>query len=62
MTALTAPDAAAAAATTPYGAWLAVVVVGTLAFAVVAGALLTVRLITRVLDRIPQSGQRLISN
>ena len=59
MIAQTVHDAAAAAATTPYGAWLAVVVVGALAFAVVGGALLTVRLITRVLDRIPQSNQRL---
>ena len=59
MIALIAPDAAAAAATTPLGAWLAVVVVGALAFAVVGGALLTVRVITRVIDRIPQSHQRL---
>ncbi|MFY9342434.1 MAG: NADH-quinone oxidoreductase subunit A [Planctomycetota bacterium] len=52
--------AIAEAATAPSrGAWASVVVVGLLAFAVVLGALLIVRLITRVLDKIPESAQRL---
>lgn len=50
---------AAAAGTSSRGAWGSVVVVGMLAFAVVGGALLVVRLITRVLDRIPESASRL---
>lgn len=54
-----ADAAASAAASTSYGAWLSVVVVGSLAFAVVGGALLVVRLITRVLDKIPSSQKRL---
>jgi NADH-quinone oxidoreductase subunit A len=49
----------AAAATPARGAWGSVVVVGLLAFAVVGVALLVVRLVTRVLDRIPQSAERL---
>ncbi len=48
-----------AAAVSTRGAWGSVVVVGALAFAVVGGALLVVRLVTRVLDRIPESAQRL---
>lgn len=50
---------AEAAEVTPRGAWGSVVVVGLLAFAVVLAALLIVRLVTRVLDRIPQSEERL---
>ena len=42
-----------------YGAWASVAVVGALAFAVVGGALLVVRLITRVFDRIRDSSERL---
>jgi len=48
-----------AADATPRGAWGSVVVVGLLAFAIVGAALLVVRLVTRVLDKIPQSPQRL---
>lgn len=44
---------------TPRGAWGSVVVVGSLAFAVVGMALLVVRLVTRVLDRIPHSESRM---
>jgi NADH-quinone oxidoreductase subunit A len=50
---------AAAQASAPYGAWGSVVVVGLLALAVVGGALLVVRLVTRVLGRIPSSAERL---
>ena len=42
-----------------YGAWASVAVVGGLAFAVVGGALLVVRLVTRVFDRIRDSSERL---
>jgi len=42
-----------------YGAWLSVAVVGCLAFAVVGGALLVVRIVTRVLDRIRPTAERL---
>lgn len=42
-----------------YGAWAAVAVVGVLAFAIVGGALLVVRLVTRVLDRIHATTRRL---
>jgi NADH-quinone oxidoreductase subunit A len=42
-----------------YGAWASVAVVGLLALAVVGGALLVVRLVTRVVDRIQDSAQRL---
>ena len=48
-----------AAAETTYGAWASVAVVGALAFGVVGGALLVVRLVTRVLDRIRDSSDRL---
>jgi NADH-quinone oxidoreductase subunit A len=48
-----------AASTTSRGAWGSVVVVGGLAFVVVLVALLVVRLVTRVLDKIPQSAERL---
>jgi NADH-quinone oxidoreductase subunit A len=53
------PAGAVQAATSPYGAWLSVVVVGLLAAAVVGGALLVVKLVTRVLNRIkdPESRQ-----
>jgi NADH-quinone oxidoreductase subunit A len=44
---------------TPYGAWLSVVVVGALALAVVGGALSIVRIVTRVLDRIQGTETRL---
>lgn len=47
------------AAASSRGAWAAVVVVGLLAVVVVGAALLIVRVVTRVLDRIPQSPQRL---
>jgi NADH-quinone oxidoreductase subunit A len=43
----------------PRGAWGSVVVVGLLGFLVVGGALFVVRIITRVLDKIPESAQRL---
>lgn len=43
-----------------HGAWASVAVVGALAFAIVGGALLVVRLITRVFDRI-QAGTRRLS-
>jgi NADH-quinone oxidoreductase subunit A len=49
----------AAAQASPYGAWTSVAVVGALAFLVVGGALLIVRLVTRVLDRIRDSKERL---
>jgi NADH-quinone oxidoreductase subunit A len=42
-----------------YGAWLSVLVIGLLAVAVVGGALVAVRLVTRVVDRITDSKQRL---
>ena len=48
-----------AVVTSPYGAWLSVAVIGGLALVVVGGALLTVRLVTRVVDRIRDSKQRL---
>lgn len=51
------PDGAVPA--TPRGAWGSVVVVALLAVAVVGGALAVVRLITRVLDRIQASPDRL---
>ncbi|HAT09515.1 MAG TPA: NADH-quinone oxidoreductase subunit A [Planctomycetes bacterium] len=50
---LAAPTASA------YGAWLSVLVIGLLAVAVVGGALVAVRLVTRVVDRITDSKQRL---
>jgi NADH-quinone oxidoreductase subunit A len=46
-------------ATSAYGAWASVAVVAALALAVVGGALLIVRLVTRVVDRIADSTQRL---
>jgi NADH-quinone oxidoreductase subunit A len=49
----------AAGSASPYGAWLSVAVVGALATAVVGGALLVVRLITRVVDRIRDPSERL---
>ena len=48
-----------AADAAPYGAWASVAVVGGLAFAVVGGALLAVRLVTRVFDHIRDSSKRL---
>ncbi|MBL9078053.1 MAG: NADH-quinone oxidoreductase subunit A [Planctomycetes bacterium] len=42
-----------------YGAWASVAVVGALAFVIVGGALLTVRIVTRVLDRIQPTTRRL---
>jgi len=56
LAALATPENATA---TPYGAWLSVVVVGTLALLVVGGALSIVRLVTRVLDRIQGTETRL---
>jgi len=56
------PTIAAAATSVPasaYGAWASVAVIAGLAVAVVGGALLTVRLVTRVVDRIADSKQRL---
>lgn len=50
---------AATADATSRGAWGSVVVVGALAFAVVGVALLVVRLVTRVLDKIPHSAERM---
>ena len=50
---------AGGASTTPYGAWASLAVIGALAFAVVGGALLVVRLVTRVFDRIRDSKDRL---
>lgn len=52
-------DTAAGGATSPYGAWGSVAVVGLLAVGVVGGALLIVRLITRVLGGIRDSAARL---
>ena len=43
----------------PYGAWLSVAVIGALALGVVGGALLVVRFVTRVVDRIRSPGSRL---
>ncbi len=43
----------------PYGAWLSVAVIGALALGVVGGALLVVRFVTRVVDRIRPPGARL---
>ncbi len=43
----------------PYGTWASLAVVAVLALAVVGGALLTVRLITRVVDRIRDPASRL---
>lgn len=48
-----------AAAPTEYGAWASVAVVALLAFGIVAGGLLAVRLVTRVLDRIRSPAERL---
>lgn len=42
-----------------YGSWASVAVVGALAFALVAGALLAVRVVTRVFDRIRDPSERL---
>lgn len=53
------PSSIATAQATPYGAWASVFVVGVLAFAVVGGALLVVRLVTRVFDRIRDTKERL---
>jgi NADH-quinone oxidoreductase subunit A len=47
------------AASSPYGAFFSVAVVGLLAFGVVGGALLVVRVVTRVLDHIRDSSERL---
>ena len=44
---------------TEYGAWLSVAVVALLAFGVVGGGLLAVRLVTRVFDRIRSPSERL---
>ena len=54
-----APTISAASVASPYGAWVSVVVIGLLAGAVVGGALLVVRLVTRVVDHIADSKQRL---
>ena len=43
----------------PYGSWLSVAVVGLLAVSVVGGALLVVKLVTRVVDRIKDPSERL---
>src|SRR5262245_59788880 len=48
-----------AAAAAPYGAWASVAVVFALALVVVGGALSVVRLVTRVLDKIRDSSERL---
>jgi NADH-quinone oxidoreductase subunit A len=53
------PAATAAAASSPYGAWLSVAVLGGLSVAVVGGTLLAVRMVTRVADRIRDSRERL---
>jgi NADH-quinone oxidoreductase subunit A len=45
--------------TATYGAWIAAVALGLLAVAIVGGALLTVRLVTRVVDRIHDPATRL---
>jgi NADH-quinone oxidoreductase subunit A len=50
---------AAQSAASPYGAWLSVAVVGLLALVIVGGALLVVRLVTRILDRIQDPATRL---
>lgn len=49
----------ALAEATPYGAWASVAVVFLLALLVVGGALLVVRLVTRVFDRIRSPAERL---
>lgn len=55
------PATLLALTTTPpaYGAWASVAVVGGLAFAIVGAALLVVRFVTRVLDRIQPTTRRL---
>lgn len=54
------PSSAASASTaTAYGAWGSVVLLGALAFLVVGGALFAVRVVTRVVDRIRDSRERL---
>src|SRR5688572_31451465 len=57
LAAITAQDAPQQ--TAAYGAWASVAVLGVLAFAIVGGALLTVRLVTRVFDRIRDPSERL---
>ena len=54
-----ATSAATAVPASAYGAWASVAVIAALAVLVVGGALLTVRLVTRVVDRIADSKQRL---
>ena len=53
------PESVLTNAQSPYGAWVSVAVVGLLAFAIVGGALLVVRLVTRVVDRIQDPKSRL---
>ena len=54
-----APTTTAAVVASPYAAWVSVVVLGLVAAAVVGGALIAVRLVTRIVDRIADSKQRL---
>ena len=55
----TATAAAHAVPAATYGAWASVAAIAGLAVLVVGGALLTVRVVTRVVDRIADSRQRL---
>lgn len=59
MVSLELVQSPAAVAEGPYGAWLSVAVVGALATVVVGGALLVVKLVTRVVDRIRDPSERL---
>ena len=52
-------SSAAATPEATYGAWLSVAVVGALAIGIVGGALLIVRLVTRVVDSIRDPSERL---
>src|SRR5215471_1669186 len=53
------PETVQTSALSPYGAWVSVAAVGLLAFAIVGGALLVVRFVTRVVDRIHDPKSRL---
>jgi NADH-quinone oxidoreductase subunit A len=56
---LLSPASLDSAAVSPQGAWISVAVVAALAVAVVGGALLVVRVVTRVFDRIRSPAERL---
>lgn len=57
---MSVPNSSACLATdASYGAWVSVAVVGALAVGIVGAALLVVRLVTRVMDRIRDPSERL---